>query len=534
MMAGMNLIAGLSIAICLLVCDLLPAAAIQNCWTHVWAVLIVAALVPAIAFFQTSVLIQRWQHDTYSFDDKIAACRRLSVSHMLVWLSASAATIWVLRWQDVVRGVWQIDRWPLVDEWLILCPILFSMAASWAVFYELQVALGDSETFRSGIRQNSIFGVREVWRLPLRWLRYQQPRWEFVSLRFRLYFLIVLLPVSGFLLVRDLAGELSTLSEFASGILTSLALLGLMLAMPFLMLLIWKNGKIENENLRKRLKQICTEHRLSVFDVRTWHTGRQMINAAVAGWLPGFRIIFLSDGLLNHFDEDEVAAVLRHEAGHLRLWHVPQRMFFLLMPIFAVAFFCGAGQGSSAESFAFEWLNGSRLCGIACCGVALWLTHRWLSHQMEFEADLYAIQKLSTPQSSRRRKTSEKSSRCGETSADSRKTHETSNEPKRSVTQEADRECSGIHCAPDDFGKIDLQQAAALSDALLRLAAMAPGEFDRKTFLHPSIRQRVDFISRVCENQEMATRFQKSFRNKRILLVMLSLLWCAITALNTV
>ena len=40
-----------------------------------------------------------------------------------------------------------------------------------------------------------------------------------------------------------------------------------------------------------------------------------VINAAVAGFLPPFRYVFLSDGLLSYLGDEEIAAVFAHEMG---------------------------------------------------------------------------------------------------------------------------------------------------------------------------------------------------------------------------
>ena len=53
--------------------------------------------------------------------------------------------------------------------------------------------------------------------------------------------------------------------------------------------------------LRGRLLKICREHGLGVFTIRVWNTGGQVVNAIVAGVVPGIRLILLSDGLLRRF-----------------------------------------------------------------------------------------------------------------------------------------------------------------------------------------------------------------------------------------
>lgn len=58
-----------------------------------------------------------------------------------------------------------------------------------------------------------------------------------------------------------------------------------------------------------------------------------MLNAAVAGMLPAVRYLFLTDGLLARLAPDEVAAVVRHELGHITGRHMPLRMLVLALPL---------------------------------------------------------------------------------------------------------------------------------------------------------------------------------------------------------
>ena len=145
----MNLIVGLLILVCLAGSEFVSPRPVDDVWLRLLAVLVTVAMVPGLAFFQTVVLIKKMRILPISFEGKQLMCRRMTLSHTLVWLSASLAIIWAIRWQDVVRGTWALDRWPLIDECLILLPMTVSLVASWLAFYELQAALSEDTEVHS-------------------------------------------------------------------------------------------------------------------------------------------------------------------------------------------------------------------------------------------------------------------------------------------------------------------------------------------------------------------------------------------------
>ncbi len=51
----------------------------------------------------------------------------------------------------------------------------------------------------------------------------------------------------------------------------------------------------------------------------------EAVDAFAVGVLPGAEYVFVTEGLLASFDAEEAAAVLAHEAGHLRLGHLRRR-----------------------------------------------------------------------------------------------------------------------------------------------------------------------------------------------------------------
>ena len=469
----MNLLAGILILLCLAGSEINGFEAADDLWIRLLAISVTAMVVPGMAFFQTAVLMPKMRSDLLSFDAKRKLCRRMTAYHAVVWLSASLAIVWALRWQDVVRGNWQMNQWPLIDELVILAPILFSMVASWAVFYELQAAMVET------IHPAKIKRSGSTERLRIRWTRIKQsirPRLDFISIRFRLYFLLALLPISLFVLIRDLVTIAAELPETVTTLIFIIGSVSVLLFFPLLMLTIWKTSRIKPSRFRNELLSICKNNELRVFDIRRWDTGSQVINAVVVGMVPRFRMILVSDGLLDHFKPNEIKAVLRHEAGHIRLWHLPTRFFFMVLPLVVLAI-CDA-QGFLLQSEPGKIgsiLNLPTVLLLAAVAVYVFLTTIWLSHQMEYEADIYSVQ----------------------------------SDPKQPVVGEK-------HIRP-----ICPERTRDMRSALLRLAAISPSELNRRSFFHPSLRDRLNFIDRVSESASFATRFKSGFARRRRVLSLL-------------
>lgn len=469
----MNLLAGLLILICLAGSEMTGFQAAEDLWFRLLAVAVTALVVPVMAFFQTAVLLRKMRSEAITFDAKRSLCRRMTASHAVVWLSASLAIIWALRWQDVVRGNWQLNQWPLIDELMILAPVVFSMVASWAIFYELQAAMAEAAeppSTQTSLRErfwNRLATIKQAMR----------PRLEFISIRFRLYFLLILLPISLFVLARDLATLSTALSESVAALLFGIGLVAMIVVFPLLILFIWKTSQITPLNLRNELLSICKQNHLRVWDVRRWNTSNQVINAVVVGMVPRFRLILLSDGLLSHFETNEIQAVLRHEAGHIRLWHLPTRLLFMALPLLALAIcdFRGFSFHPVASANLLDWLGPTTLLPLVGLATYVLLTTMWLSHQMEYEADIYSIQ-------------------------------------SDSESPASDSKTTSAICP---------HRAGDMQGALLRLAAISPSELDRRTFFHPSIRERIDFIERVKESASIAAQFKSGFARRRLFLASL-------------
>lgn len=454
----MNLLIGLVVLLCLFCSEIRAAEAVDDCWTRLLIVGMVAMTVPGLALFQSLIVSRRLRAADLAELQCSALLKRIAVCHSAVWLTASLAIVWAVRWQDVVRGTWELDRWPLVDEALILAPVILSLVASWAIFYEVQRSIDGTSDHR--------FTLDNIKR-----------RVDYVLIRIRIYLLLILIPISIVVLARDLAPWMAGLSQSQTVVVYLVSTLAMMAGFPFLLLLIWHTEEVDDSQLKSVLIETCNQHRLNIHDIRIWKTGNQVVNALIAGILPRFRVILLSDSLVKQFPRNELLAVVRHEAGHLRLWHLPLRIGFIILPLIALA--TDEQNPFGVLNMLESWLVKSGLPG--GCGVAiilltylgyLFFSISWLSHRMEFEADIYACQPC----------------------------------PKK-----------------PNRTSIDCAMANDMSDALLRLATVAPSQFKRQTLMHPSIHQRIMLIRDVRESPEKAHRFRESFvRRRRIVLFALA------------
>jgi Zn-dependent protease with chaperone function len=192
-------------------------------------------------------------------------------------------------------------------------------------------------------------------------------------------------------------------------------------------------------------------------------------------------MLLLSGKLLNLFPKNKFLTMVKHEAGHVMLWHTLTRLGFLTLPILAIA-----QEQTQLAEMPFPNLEGGlqELTDTAIpflpCGIYLAfliITLPWLSHQMEHEADIFACQRKNLRES------------------------------------EGDAECS-----------------AGLKFALLRLAALAPGNYERRSLFHPSLERRIVLIEKIERSPRKFDQFKRSFSRRRILvLICFSLTWIFMT-----
>lgn len=444
----MNLIVAAVIVLTLLGSELIGAAPVKNeqLWLTIFMVGVLAVLVPGLAIFQTYFVSLRIPLNRIEAKQRNQVIARLSACHSAVWLSASLATVWAIRWQDVVRGTWQLDRWPLLDELFILLPIVFSLFTSWIIFSDLTGKISKSDSLCLSMKRKT----------------------EIAFIRFQSCLLFVIFPTVTIIFIRDLEPYLSNLNAFERSASLAAILLALAAGLPLLLLTACSHTKFNDQVFESQIKSIFIQNRIPLRRLRIWRTGNQIANAAVVGLIPRYRMLILSDKLMDLFPRNEVLAIARHEAGHVRLWHTFTRLCFITLPVLAIAQTQSTGLATPVfDGSPLEWLGeASTLVPIGIYLAFLLISLPWISHQMEYEADIFACQ-----------------------------------------TQ-------GPHgAAPDSNYTNDLK------NALLRLAALGRGYYEKQTLLHPSLKQRIELIEKLESNSQKISQFKRSFSRRRYLVL---------------
>lgn len=423
-------------------------------------VLVVSCMisVPVLAMLQSACLVEKLRTENsinrHNFAQWINFANGV---HTFAWLLACFVIFAIARWGSIVRGNWNLDQMFLVDELLIIAPVLLPLVASWFFFFELSENYG-----RRKQDENSATARRK------RQIRY-------CLLRCQIYIALTLIPMMVLWAANDLTKIfVAPENTWAKWVIMGSAFGMATIFFPWLLMCVWPNRKVRDSNILGQVKSICLEKRIRVSDVRIWKTGNQVTNAMVAGFVWPCRIVWLSDALLEMLNPQELDTVLRHEMGHARRRHLAMRLFFMMLPVAASAFLlaCFPQQVTSwAERLTFGNLSGNWILSVVLpsLGISyLIIVVGWLSHNIEKDADVEA---------------------CLATVAN-----------------------SGGH-------QLCAERVEVFKSALMKIGATIPGGVDRQTLMHPSILERSQFLSKLVEDPAMLTEFRRQFLMRRLLLL---------------
>ena len=310
--------------------------------------------------------------------------RRLRQVHSLLWLLVAGGVLYGLGWGQLVRFNWRLDRLFLVDRVLILLPVVLPLVVSWAAFYEVDRAL----------------------RLALVAATADSPevtgRGRYVLMQARHFLALLLLPLLAVLAVQDAAERLAPRAlQGASGlVIYALPLLLLLALFPVMLRYVWQTRPLAPAALRERLETAARRVRFRCREILVWETGGMMVNAAVAGFLPPLRYVFLTDGLLSHLGDEEIAAVFAHEMGHVRHRHLLLRIATIVLPL-SIWLLLEHFYPSAVQRLALWCTTGglSRqltvgLASLAAVGGYVGLVFGAVSRLLEHQADLFGCRVL--------------------------------------------------------------------------------------------------------------------------------------------
>ena len=297
-----------------------------------------------------------------------------------LWLGIVFAIEYLLRWPQMVRTNWQLGESVLVDELLILVPVMMPLLLMWAVEFELDWSI-------------RIGGRHERWRLRL------LDRVAFVVARSRHYFVLTLLPVLALLGTRDVVQR--WFPEIVAGryawLVYTAPAVAVLVCFPWVLRAACATERLADGPLRTRLESSARRWKVGFREILVWRTDGRLVNAAVTGWLPHFRYVFLTDGLLQLLDHAQVEAVFAHEAGHARLFHVGRRLLTVVLPVllWQAAVSCQVAPHGFGAGPLSDWFDAiSPAVPVFVIGAYVLVTLGWYSRRLEYQADLWACSRL--------------------------------------------------------------------------------------------------------------------------------------------
>jgi Zn-dependent protease with chaperone function len=141
--------------------------------------------------------------------------------------------------------------------------------------------------------------------------------WFCLSLTMDIIILIPYQPLKE--LLNSSAGEIGLLLIF---------LMVLIVWSPVLIKKMWQCHSFEQGDTRERIEKLCRKAELKYADILQWDMfGGKMITAGVMGVIGRFRYLLVTPALIKLLNEEELDAVVLHEIGHIKKFHI---LFYLL------------------------------------------------------------------------------------------------------------------------------------------------------------------------------------------------------------
>ena len=289
-----------------------------------------------------------------------------------------------------------IGDWVMLDELLMVGPMIVLILAMWAVYYPID----------RRIRQASLLGridaglpIYPIWTLP-----------QFLLAQVRHQLLLIGAPLFLILAWQETLINLGPtgLRWMNSTTQMTLAMVGsgsVFLLAPVLIRHMWDTLPLPAGELRDTLMTMCRQYRIRVREILLWRTFGGMTNAAVMGVLGPVRFVLLSDALLDMLPRRQVEAVMAHELAHIRKHHILslvlaalaglEGLYLLADPLLR---FLAARPIEPVDSMLFlaaEWVVHAAVVG-AWAGIV-----GWVSRRLERQADTFAVQHMARQQAER-------------------------------------------------------------------------------------------------------------------------------------
>jgi STE24 endopeptidase len=382
-------------------------------------------------------------------------------------------------WLPLVRGVGLFSAIPGLADLVLLIPFFLSLLVLWIASYPVDRSVREAVI---RIRRLETPGAPEtpVWSLG-----------AYLVFHIRHQLLIAAVPMTVILAAYRFAQQYHDwLARWFRVVWIDHAILGLaalvvFIFAPVMLKYIWSTTPLPDGPVRQRLEAICRRIGLRYRDILVWHSHHMMVNAAVMGLFPRVRYVLLSDALLDSMDIDKIEGVFGHEAGHVRLSHIPYFLLFAVSGMLLVSGFVEILVRVSNPPNPWFRLSDStiEMAGFAGVLVVWSLGFGWVSRRFERQADLYGVRCLS-----------DRMPRC--------------RRPCTRHSPSAAGPAEGV-CA---------SAAAVFSSALDRVAVLNGIPHEERSWRHSSIASRMRFLTALAGDVAQVRAFDRLVRRVKITL----------------
>lgn len=120
-------------------------------------------------------------------------------------------------------------------------------------------------------------------------------------------------------------------SPWGEPLLALMSLVVLVVFLPPIIVRLWGCAPMPASPARQRIESFCAKHDIPFADILLWplFEGR-MLTAGVMGINRRFRYLLVTPALLETMTQDELEAVMAHEIGHVKLYHLPLYLLLFL------------------------------------------------------------------------------------------------------------------------------------------------------------------------------------------------------------
>ena len=120
-------------------------------------------------------------------------------------------------------------------------------------------------------------------------------------------------------------------SAWGEPLLFLIFFLVLILTFPVVIVRLWNCRPLEKGPVRSHLEAFCRAHNVGYADIMIWPLFEgQALTAGVMGLVKRFRYLLVTPALLRTMTPDEIDAVMAHEIGHVKKYHLQLYLFLFL------------------------------------------------------------------------------------------------------------------------------------------------------------------------------------------------------------